>query len=255
MPIEHVRWAAQYAIERRPDVILVAGDWWDFPSLNAYELDFADFRTRDFAADLLSGLHAWDLFIATLRKAKGYAPLIVFIEGNHDERFRRQFRHDVRMRSSLRGPKRLVGETPGVVWVPYGEIVNVDGIHYTHAFFNPSTSKPYGGSALHKLTKLKFSYTQGHCQGKDVAEQYLTNGSVLRGTVAGSFYQHDEDYRGASGNLAHWRGMLYKHEVREGNYDLLEVSMDYLRRTYGGPRVIADGAWRAGEFTFDEDES
>lgn len=254
VPIEHLRWAAQYAIERRPDTIVVGGDWWDFPSLNTYELDFADFRTRDFAADLLSGLHALDLFRTTLGRAKDYHPQIVWLEGNHDERFRRQFRHDLRLRSSLRGPRGLVRENlPGAVWVPYGEIVCVDGIHYTHAFHNPATSKPYGGTALHKLTKMKFSYTQGHCQGKDVAEQFLVNGTVIRGLVAGSYYQHDEDYRGTSGNLAHWRGMIYKHEVRDGNYDLLEVSMDYLRRAYGGPRVLASGSWRAKEFTFEEE--
>lgn len=255
VPIEHVRWAAQYAIDRRPDVIGFGNDWFDYPSLNNYELDFAGFRTRDFASDTLSGLHALDLFRSTLATAKDYDPFLFFVEGNHDERFRRQFKYDARMRSSLRGPRSFVRECfPKAVWVPYGEIVQVDGIHYTHAFFNPATSKPYGGSAVYKLTKLKFSYTQGHCQGKDTAEQFLVNGQVIRGLVAGSFYQHDEDYRGTSGNLAHWRGMIYKHEVRDGNYDLLEVSMDYLRRAYGGERVVADGAWRADEFTFGEDD-
>ena len=252
VPIEHVRWAAQYAIDQRPDVIIVAGDWWDFPSLNSHEVEWADFRTRDLAEDLCAGLHAWDLFVNTLRKAKGYNPAIVFIEGNHDFRFRRQYRFDARTKRLLRGPKWLVTQTPGVEWMPMEEIVCIDGVHYCHYFTNPMTSRALGGTALHKLNKLKFSYTMGHQQGKDTAEQYLANGRVIRGVVAGSFYQHQEDYKGSQGNL-HWRGLVYKHEVRDGQYDLMEVSMDYLRRRYGGKRVVADGQYRASEFAVEED--
>lgn len=251
--IEHIRWAAQYAVDQRPDVILTGNDWWDFPSLNSHETEWADFRTRDLAADVLAGLHAWDLFIGTLRKAKDYRPLIVFVEGNHDARFRRQYRFDYRTKRCLRGPKWFVKQTPGVSWLGLEEIVCVDGVHYSHYFTNPMTSRALGGTALHKLNKLKFSYTMGHQQGKDTAEQYLANGRVIRGVVAGSFYQHDEDYKGPQGNL-HWRGLIYKHEVRDGQYDLMEVSMDYLRRRYGGPAVVASGTYRSDEFAVDDDE-
>lgn len=253
VPIEHIRWAAQYAIDKRPDVILTGNDWWDFPSLNAHEVEWADFRTRDLADDVLSGLHAWDLFIGTLRKAKDYDPLIVFVEGNHDQRFRRQYRYDVRTKRCLRGPRSFVKETPGVVWLPLEEVACIDGIHYSH-YFVSNVGRPLGGTSLHKLNKLKFSYTMGHQQGLDSSLQHLANGRVLRGLVAGSFYQHDEEYRGAMGNVSHWRGLIYKHEVREGTYDLMEVSLDYLRRVYGGPVVEASGQYRADEFTVEDDD-
>jgi hypothetical protein len=252
VPIQHIRQAALYAIDRRPDVILIAGDWWDFPSLNSHEVEWADFRTRDLADDVLSGLHAWDLFIGTLRTDKTYRPQIVFIEGNHDQRFRRQYRYDVRTKRCLRGPRAFVKDTPGVLWLPFEEIAEIDGIAYSHYFSAHMTGRALGGTALHKLTKLKFSYTMGHQQGMDAAIQYLSNGRVLRGLVAGSFYAHDEEYR-SQGN-AHWRGLIYKHEVREGTYDMMEVSMDYLQRVYGGKPVVADKNWRADEFTVEDDE-
>lgn len=46
-----------------------------------------------------------------------------------------------------------------------------------------------------------------------------------------SYYLHDEDYKGAMGNH-HWRGICMLHEVARGNFDLMEVSMSYLRKRY-----------------------
>jgi hypothetical protein len=36
---------------------------------------------------------------------------------------------------------------------------------------------------------------------------------------------------GPQGN-AYWRGLFVKHEVKNGEYDLMEVSLDYLCRKY-----------------------
>lgn len=254
VPIEHVRWAAQYALEKQPDVIVVIGDWWDFPSLNSYEVEWADFKTRDLVSDICAGLHGWDLFIKTLRSDKRYDPLIVFCEGNHDERASRTFRYDRRLSRGLPLPRYLVTRTKGVEWIPFLEIACVDDVHYSHFFAAPLTGKPIGGTALNRLNRLKFTHSQGHVQVKETAEQHLSNGAVVRGLVAGAFYQHDEEYRSAQAN-SHFRGVIYKHEVRDGNYDLMEVSMDYLRRRYGGKRVLASGTWRAREFTYEDDES
>jgi hypothetical protein len=252
VPIDHIRWAAEYACDHKPDVIVTGNDWWDFPSLNTHEVEWADFRVRDLVDDLCAGLHAWDLFLSTLRRAKGYSPLIVFLEGNHDERYRRMFRADRRLQRLVPGPRHLVAQSPGVVWVGMEEIVAIDGVHYAHYFVQPRTGRPLGGTAQHRLTQLKFSFVQGHVQTKEMAEQHLANGQVIRGLVAGAFYQHAEDYLGPQGNL-HWRGMLYLHEVRAGNYDLLEVSLPYLRRKYGkGKAVEADPGWRRDEFEWED---
>lgn len=253
VPIEHLRWAAQYALDNKPDVIALAMDWWDLPSINSWEAEHADFRTRDLVRDLCAGLHGWDLFFSTLRAEPRYDPLILATLGNHEYRFDRMFQGDRRFLRGLPSPRHLARRTEGVVVLPFLQIGLIDGIHYSHYFAAPLTGKPIGGTALNKLTKLKFSFSQGHQQTKEVAEQHLSNNAVLRGLVAGAFYQHEEAYRGPQAN-AHWRGILYKHEVRDGNYDLMEVSMDYLRRRYGGRPVVASGEWRRDEFTYDEED-
>ena len=105
--------------------------------------------------------------------------------------------------------------------------VVLDGVHYAHYFYNPNTGRPLGGVAHTRLKNIGFSFTMGHQQGKDQAERYLSNGQVHRGLIVGSFYQHEEEYKGPQGN-EHWRGCIYKHEVREGNYDIMELSIQYL---------------------------
>ena len=50
--------------------------------------------------------------------------------------------------------------------------------------------------------------------------------------IAGSCYEHNEGYMGPQGN-EHWRGFYMLHEVDDGAFDEMAVSIDYLRRTYG----------------------
>ena len=36
-PTEHLKWAGQYAAEKKPDVIVHIGDHWDMESLSSYD--------------------------------------------------------------------------------------------------------------------------------------------------------------------------------------------------------------------------
>ena len=89
-----------------------------------------------------------------------------------------------------------------------------------------------GGTAHTKLKNIGLSFVMGHQQGIDIAMRELPNGKKQHGIVAGSFYQHEMDYRGPQANN-HWQGILMLHEVRDGTFDLMQVSLDFLRRKYG----------------------
>jgi hypothetical protein len=112
--------------------------------------------------------------------------------------------------------------------------VEVDGVWYAHFFANPMSGKPYGGANITtRLNTIGFSFSMGHQQQHMHGSKNLNNGRVLRGLVSGAFYLHDEDYKGVQGNT-HFRGLTMKHEVCDGNYDIMEVSMDYLCRRFEG---------------------
>ena len=159
-------------------------------------------------------------------KEKLYKPRMIFTTGNHEHRIARTLETEPRLDGMI-GLHNLELDKFGWEVYPFLQPVNVDGIWYAHYFYNPMTGKPYGGKCTTRLNNVGFSFTMGHQQGKDEAEKWLANGKTIRGLVVGSFYQHDEDYKGPQGN-AHWRGCIYKHEVKDGNYCLMELSLNYL---------------------------
>ena len=84
---------------------------------------------------------------------------------------------------------------------------------------------------MNKLNKIKISFTQGHQQVLEVGNTETPVGDRMWGLVAGSFYMHDEGYKGYQGN-SHWRGIVMKHDVKNGDYSPCVVNMDYLLRKY-----------------------
>ena len=82
-----------------------------------------------------------------------------------------------------------------------------------------------------RLKNIGCSFTQGHAQSFQYGEREIPTGEVHHGLVAGAFYMHNEPYKGYTGNH-HWRGVVVKHEVKDGRYDLMKVSLNYLLRKY-----------------------
>ena len=53
--IDHLAAAANYAIEKKPDLLMMLGDWWDFPSLSSYDVGRKSFEGRSYLADVEAG--------------------------------------------------------------------------------------------------------------------------------------------------------------------------------------------------------
>lgn len=250
VPIEHIVWAAMYAIDKRIDNIIIAMDWWDFPSLSAWDDELPRTKVRRYLDDFRAGYHAWRLFFDTIKKAKGYKPRVWAVDGNHEDRLRRTLLLDERWDGALPTPWDAQKES-GVVAFPYLQPFRLDGVAYCHVFVNPMSGKPWGGAMLTRLKNIGFTFTQGHQQTYDMAVRTLSDGAVQRGLVAGAFYQHDEDYKGPQGNR-HWRGIIFKTEVAKGDYNIVEVSLDFLRRRYGAltGRIKANPHFMEDRFTW-----
>ncbi len=75
------------------------------------------------------------------------------------------------------------------------------------------------------------SCVAGHQQGLQIATGHRADGARLTSIIAGSCYEHDEDYMGPQGNK-HWRGLLVLHECKEGEFDLMPVSLNYINKKY-----------------------
>jgi hypothetical protein len=234
VPINHLTAAGNYAVEKRPDTIVLAGDWWDFPSLSSYDRGKLCFEGRRYRLDVEAGKAGLEKFLAPIRKAKNYHPRIVMTLGNHENRAERAVQEDSRL-EGLMGLHDLQLDAFGVESHEFLKTVVIDGIAYCH-YFPRSASGAVGQSkrgapnAKAQLVREGRTAVAGHQQGLEMHCQPL-GGRLQWGVIAGSFYQHHESYLTPQGN-DHWRGLLMFHEVRDGSLTPMVVSMDYLLDEY-----------------------
>lgn len=249
VPLDHLDWIGRYILTRKPDVIIMAGDWYDLPSLSAWDRGKAEFEGRRFKADVEAGHAALDRMEAPINehnarkqrhKAKQYKPRKVVTWGNHEHRANRAASEHPELQGFV--GTHLFDEywqERGWETHDYTEVVDIDGVWYSHLFLNENTGRAIGSKASTMLPQIGHSFTQGHRQAYDLATRYVGK-RMHRGLIAGACYLHDEDYKGPkrdnserSGNH-HWRGIVVKHEVRDGEYCVMEVTLDYLCRRYEG---------------------
>lgn len=231
VPLDHLEWAGRFIAEKKPDVIVCLGDFADMNSLSSYDKGKKSFEGRRYKADIDAAHVAMDRLMAPIVKEPGYSPRLVMTLGNHEHRIVRATDNEPMLDGTI-GLEDLGYEQWGWEVIPFLKVIKIDGIAYSHYFYNHNTGKPLAGLNLDtRLKTIGMSFSMGHQQGLMTAIRDLADGTRQRGLVAGSFYQHQEEYRGPQGN-GHWHGIIMKHEVRDGNYDLMEVSLDYLRRRY-----------------------
>lgn len=234
--IDHLTAAANYLHEKRPDKIIIIGDWWDMPSLSVYDKAGAKgWEDKDYGRDLEVGRDAMSSFLSTVKgKQRKWKPEVHFCYGNHEQRIERASEDVYNRKFGSTLLKDYYSLTEGYALDVHShgflDIVNLDGIMYSHYFVNPESmmSNAIGGQMSNKLNKLGGSFSMGHQQVYQTGEKFTADGRRMRGLVAGRFYQDEQDYLGPQKNKQSWSGIIIKNEVKEGDYDMCEVSMNYL---------------------------
>jgi hypothetical protein len=237
--LTHMDWAGRAIVKYRPDVIVVIGDWWDLPSLSSHDAPGSkEAEGRRVQTDIDIGNEAFERFVAPMNverarlrtgKKKEWNPECHFLAGNHEHRLTRAIFRDPKWEGviSLDSLK-----TPGFQRHEFLKVVEIDGIKYCHYFPNPFSGRPIGGTIPNRLNHIGSSFVQGHQQGFQYGlKQYPDH--VKHGLVAGRFYNHHESYRPTDVQNSEWSGIVVLNEVKNGNYQLMPLTMDYLRRTFG----------------------
>jgi hypothetical protein len=239
----HLDWIGRYIVEKfsdRPDVKIVhLGDHWDMPSLSSYDKKGGTkMEGRRYVQDIKAGNVAFTLLNKALdqfnygRRRRGqdeWLPERHLLLGNHEYRIQRAADADAQL-DGLLSLDSL--ETRGWDVHPFLEPVLLDGVAYAHYFYNPMTGNPFSGSIENRLKHVGHSFTMGHQQTLLYGVRPVF-GRLQQGVVAGSCYIHDEDYKGPQGNT-HWRGIIVKNEVSDGQYDPMFVSLNFLCQKYEG---------------------
>jgi len=242
-PTDHLKWIGQYIVDQfhdQPIKIIHLGDHADMPSLSSYDKGKKSMEGRRYLQDIEAANDAWKILNAPLnefnlnrRKTRHarWLPERHILLGNHEDRINRAVESDAQLEGVISTDDLIYADTGWKVH-PFLSPVFLDGVGYSHYWYNPMNGRPLGGTAEGRLKTLGHSFTMGHQQTYLTAIRYV-NDQQQRGLIAGACYLHDEDYKGPQGNH-HWRGILIKHQVNNGAYDLMEVSLDYLCRRYEG---------------------
>ena len=240
VPTVHLEWIGAYIIERKPDVVVHLGDHADMPSLSSYDVGKRSFEGRRYNDDIEAANEAFDILCAPLErfndhqrkvKDKLYKPELHITLGNHEDRINRATNDDPKLHGLI-STDDLNYIEHGFTVHRYLEPVFIDGVGYCHVYVQPMSGRPLGGAAAGRLKQIGHTFTMGHQQTLDYAIRFVA-GRSHHGLIAGACYLHDEDYKGPQGN-AHWRGVIVKHQVEDGSYDPMFVSLNYLCRRYEG---------------------
>jgi hypothetical protein len=108
--------------------------------------------------------------------------------------------------------------------------VKIGGVMFAHYFVSGPMCRPFSTPQA-MLRAMHMSAMAGHQQGKMTHTARRADGRLLIATIAGSCYEHTEKYLGPQGNR-HWRGLIFMHDVKDGAYDEMAISLSYLKKRY-----------------------
>jgi len=227
----------EFIMERRPEIIVHDGDFGDVHSCSSWDkgklsggLSFEEdcAWTRDAMRRLLLPIRRYNDSRASNKK-RTYKPKLIMLEGNHENRITRW----VNDNPSLNLPwsvDDLGYKEDGWTVYPFLEKVQIEGITFCHYFPSGNMGAAISGTnpARSILTKFHSSCVSAHSHLKDTANDVDATGRRINCLVAGCFMDHTPGYAVGTADKW-WRGVQVLHGVKDGNWDLEEISMERLR--------------------------
>lgn len=222
---------AKLILDRKPDVVVNGGDFFDMPSLSSYDVGKSTFEGKRLAKDLTTGWHAQDILMSTIKARKKRLPLFVALEGNHEYRLTKAVSTKHTLLEGIVDWRSFGWDRWGWNYYPYlGEtpdIVDIDGIQYSHFITTQGTSRAKSGLNLgHTLVSTGMaSVVVGHSHNLDISRRVGIDGKARWGVVAGCFLDTNAPsfkYAG-TGVKDWWSGVVILHGVSDGTFEDYEI--------------------------------
>ena len=237
---DFLSYVGQYCVDMLPDVVVMLGDFADMPSLSSHDkAGSKSMEGQRYKADVKATIEAMEVLLAPIKEEQAnriknkrvrWKPEMIMLYGNHEHRINRAIQNDPKL-DGLISLQDLEYEKMGWKTVPFLEPIVIEGIAFCHYFVSGVMGNPCT-TARALLTKHHQSCIAGHQQGRDIAYGKRADGSEMTALIAGSCYEHNEHYLNHQTNN-HWRGLYVLHDVENGSFDEMAISLKYLRRRYG----------------------
>lgn len=233
--LDYLEWAGKFFAAKKPDVIVNIGDFADMPSLSFHDQPGSmGYEGKRYKLDILSvheGMKRLMTPIIQEMQATGWKPRLVLTLGNHEDRINRTIKATPKL-DGMMGLPDLEYERWGWEVVPFLKPIIIEGVAFCHYFASGVMGRPVT-TAQALITKKHMSCVAGHQQGRDVKHGYRADGREITAIIAGSYYEHDEDYLNHQTNQ-HFRGLFMLRGVADGVIDsAVAVNINHLRRVYG----------------------
>ena len=242
-PLDHLGWIGEEILSYRKRNLTVVqiGDHAHMASLSSYDVGRREMEGRRYRLDIEAANTGFDLLNAPLERwnstkvknhDKSFTPRRLITLGNHENRINVATSLDPKLHGTI-STDDLNYADHGWEVHPFLDVVMIEGIAFSHYFVNNANGRPMSGMIDTRIKNVGCSFVQGHQQGLKIGIVESATHRRRRGIVAGSCYLKNEDYRGPQGRNE-WRGILVLHEAQDGDYCLMEVSLDFLCRKYEG---------------------
>ena len=211
---------AYYILDMKPDYVICMGDFNDFESLLGKIPD-----KELFEAEINKSLDVQEKFFNVIRRRKRKMPKFFMLHGNHEKRL-----------------DKVPFDYPDPfldVWeqVPYYKsspgILTLDNIHYSHFAVNGTSNRAMTGEqgTIELLNRHGITYTVGHSHILDYTTRVRSDEKRIHGLHCGCFTDEWPDWAGL-GAMQWWRGIVFKDDVDNGDYDLNLISLYNLWKEY-----------------------
>ena len=232
-----LRAVGNYIAHMKPDVIVNIGDFADMPSLSSYDKGKKSFEGRRYNNDIAAAHEAMQTLMSPIKaeqrrlrsnRKTRWSPAMHLTLGNHENRIDRAVDSEPMLEDVIKVSDLRYSDD----WTVHRFLqpVVIDGVVYCHYLTSGPMGRPIG-TAQRILTLRHMSAVVGHQQGRQVATSYRADGTPITAIIAGSCYEHNEDYMGPQGNN-HWRGIVVLNEVQDGSFDEMFVSLNYLKEKW-----------------------
>jgi hypothetical protein len=236
----------QYAADKKPDIILCIGDFADMESLSSYDAGKKCYEGRRYSKDIAAAHEAMNAFLEPMADYNAahpdepYKPRMVMTLGNHENRINVAIEKDPKLAGTI-SVDDLEYESFGWEVYDFLEVVVIDGVAFSHFFVTGVMGRP-AGTAAAQLRVANMSCFSGHQQGKQIAYAKRADGAILTSIISGSCYEHWEGFLGPQTNKQHWRGFFMLHDMHDGGFDEMPVSLSFVNQRYAHISVPRDYA-------------
>lgn len=233
--------AGSMIVAKKPTRVILMGDFSTVDSLSAWDMKKSlKMEGRRYQNDITATKKALNALFAPLVtlqqkqrdwKEKIYRPEIIYIMGNHEDRVARYVENHAHMEGHIDFVNDVGLTESGFTVVPYGEIIERDGINFAHCILDAAGKSPAGKYAIQRVAEMCSKPTIiGHLHRHEVANTKRHGAGLMQILSCGCYFEGEPSYA-KNANNSYYRGCWEVFHGKTG-FDAQPYSIEMMKELY-----------------------